>query len=62
MAFLSNFRDFRVFVFGYFVFSVISEFSFLAQNENPEITENLYFWFYKAQMNVDMFFITILTF
>ena len=45
MAFLQNFRDFRVFVFRY-----------RAQNENPEITDNLYFWVYKVQMNVDLFF------
>ena len=38
---------------------VISEFSFLdkkAQNENPEITENFYFWIYEVQMHVDLFF------
>ena len=38
---------------------VIFMFSFLgryrAQNKNPEITENLYFWIYKAQMHVDLF-------
>ena len=45
MVFLKNFRDFRVFVFVY-----------RAQNENPEILENLYFWVCKAQMNVDLFF------
>ena len=44
-GFLMNFRDFRVFAFEY-----------RAQNENPEITENLYFWVYKGQMNVDLFF------
>ena len=32
-GFLMGFRDFRVFVFGY-----------RAQNENPETTENHYFW------------------
>ena len=51
MAILWNFRDFRVFVYWY-----------RAQNENPDITENLYFLGYKDQMNVDLFFITILTF
>ena len=45
MALLWNFRDFQVFVLGY-----------RAQNENLEITENLYFWVYKAQMNVDLIF------
>ena len=45
MAFLQNFHDFRVFVLGY-----------RPQNENPEITENLYFWVYKVQMHVDLFF------
>ena len=40
-----NFRDFRVFVFGY-----------RAQNENPKITENFNFWVYKAQMSVDLIF------
>ena len=49
--FLYHFSDFRVFVYGY-----------KAQNENPEITENLCVLGYKAQMNVDLFFITILTF
>ena len=45
MAFLQNFRDFQVFVFGY-----------RPQNENPEIMENLYFWIYNVQMYVDLFF------
>ena len=45
MAFLQNFLDFRVFVFGY-----------RSQNEKPEITENLYFWVYKVQMHMDLFF------
>ena len=45
MTFLQNFRDFRVFVFGY-----------RPQNENPEITENLYFWVYKVQMHMDLLF------
>ena len=36
LRFLTNFRDFWVFVFGY-----------RSQNENPEITENLYFLVYK---------------
>ena len=36
-----NFRDFRVFVFGYRV-----------QNENPEITENIYFIVYNIPMHV----------
>ena len=45
MAFLQNFHDFRVFVLGC-----------RPQNENPEITENLYFWVYKVQMHVDLFF------
>ena len=45
MAVLQNFHDFQVFIFGY-----------RAQNKKPEITENLYFGVYKAQMNVDLFF------
>ena len=45
MAFLQNFLDFRVFVFGY-----------RSQNEKPEITENLYFWVYKVLMHMDLFF------
>ena len=45
MAFLQNFRDFRV-----------SVFENRAQNENPEITENPYFWVYKIQMNVELLF------
>ena len=40
-----NFRYFRVCVFGY-----------KAQNENLEITENLYFLGYKGEMHVDLFF------
>ena len=42
---LINFRDLRDFIFGY-----------RPQNKNPEITENLYFWFYKVQMDMDLFF------
>ena len=45
MAFLQNFHDLQDFVFGY-----------RAQNENPEITENLYFWIYKVQIHVDLLF------
>ena len=45
MAFLQNFRDFQVFVFGY-----------RAQSENTKITENLYFRIYNAQIHVDLFF------
>ena len=45
MAFLLNFRDFRLFVFEY-----------RAQNENLEITKNPYFWVYNVQMNADLFF------
>ena len=45
MAFLQNFLDFRVFVFGY-----------RSQTKKPEITENLYFWVYKVQMHMDLFF------
>ena len=40
-----NFRDFPVFIFGYSL-----------QNESSEITENLYFWVYKVQMDMDLFF------
>ena len=43
MAFLKNFRGFRVFAFG-------------PQIENPEITENLCFWVYKNQMHMNLFF------
>ena len=42
---ISVFWDFRVFVFVY-----------RPENENPEITENLYFWVYKVQMDMDLFF------
>ena len=46
-----NFRDFRVFIFGY-----------RAQNENSEITENLYFLVHSTPMHVDLcvdhFFLT----
>ena len=45
LEFLLNFRDFRVFVFGY-----------RAQNENPEITEKFYFFIYQVQIHVDLFF------
>ena len=45
MAFLQNFHDLQDFVFRY-----------RAQNENPEITENLYFWIYKVQIHVDLLF------
>ena len=45
MAFLQNFHDLQDFVFGY-----------RAQNENPEITENLYFCIYKVQIHVDLLF------
>ena len=40
-----NFWDFRVFVFGY-----------RAQNENSEITQNLYFLVYNTPMHVDLCF------
>ena len=45
MAFLQNFSDLQDFVFWYW-----------AQNKKPETTENLYFWIYKVQMHVDLFF------
>ena len=45
MAFLWNFRNFRVFVFGD-----------RPQNRNPENMENLYFWICNVQMYVDVFF------
>ena len=45
MAFLQNFHDLQDFVFGY-----------RAQDENQEITENLYFWIYKVQIHVDLLF------
>ena len=44
LEFLINFRDYRLFVFEY-----------RFQNENPEITENLYFCVYKVQMHMDLF-------
>ena len=40
-----NFQDFRVFLFRY-----------RAQNENSEITENLYFLVYNTPMHVDLCF------
>ena len=40
-----NFRDFRVFVFGYRVY-----------NKNPEITENLYLLVYYTAMHVNLCF------
>ena len=45
MAFLYHFCAFRVFVFVY-----------RAQNENLEITKNLYFWVYEVQMYMDLLF------
>ena len=45
MTFLLNFRDFWVFSFGY-----------RSQKENPEITENLYFSFYKVPIHMNLFF------
>ena len=51
LGFLMGFRDFRVFVFGY-----------MAQNENPETTENHYFWVMKLKYMWICFMITILTF
>ena len=48
---LMGFRDLRVFVFAY-----------RAQNENPETTENHYFWATKLKCMWICFTITILTF
>ena len=31
-------------------------YGYVTQNENPEITENLYFEVYKAQIHVDLYF------
>ena len=45
MALLQNFCDFGNFIFGY-----------RPQNENTEITENLYFWDHKVQMHMSLFF------
>ena len=45
MAVLLNFRDFRVFLYGY-----------RGQNENVEFTKNLYFKVCNAQIHVDLFF------
>ena len=45
MAFLWNFHEFRVFVFGC-----------RAQSKNQEITENLYFFSFKAVMHLDQFY------
>ena len=45
MAFMQHFCDFRIFVFGC-----------RAKNENPEITENLYFLVYNTPMHVDLCF------
>ena len=50
LGFLTNFCYFRVFVFGC-----------KAQNENPETTENLYFWVINLKC-MWICFITILTF
>ena len=44
-GFLINFRDFRVFIFGY-----------RAQNGNSEIMENLYFLVYSTPVHVDLCF------
>ena len=45
LGFLMIFSNFRVFVFGY-----------RSQNENLEITENLYFLVYNTPMHVDLCF------
>ena len=45
MAFLWNYLDFQLFIFGC-----------KAENENPEITENLYFLDYEAEMHLDLFY------
>ena len=45
MTFLWNYLDFRVFTFGC-----------KAENENPEIMENLYFLGYEAEMHLDLFY------
>ena len=45
LGFLMNFRDFRVFVFRY-----------RPQKRNSEIKKNVYFWFYKGQMDMNLFF------
>ena len=45
VTFLLSFRDFWVFSFGY-----------RSQKENPEITENLYFSFFKVEMHMNLFF------
>ena len=45
LGFLTDFREFWVFVFGY-----------RAQNEKPEITKNLYFRVYNAPIHVDLCF------
>ena len=45
LGFLMNFRDFRVFVFRY-----------RPQKRNSEIKKNVYFWLYKGQMDMNLFF------
>ena len=45
LVFFMNIGDFRVLVFGY-----------RPENENPEITDNLYFWVYIVSTHVDLFF------
>ena len=45
LGLLMNFHDFRVLIFGY-----------RAPNENPEIMKRFYFWIYKVQMHLDLFF------
>ena len=47
---------------GFWWVSVISEFSFRAQNENQETTKNRYFWVIKLKCMWICFMITILTF
>ena len=44
MAFLQNFREFQVFIYGY-----------RAQNKTPEITENLYFQIYNGKTHAQLF-------
>ena len=45
MTFLQNYRHFRLFIYCY-----------RPENENPEISENLYYWVYKVQMGMNLFF------
>ena len=64
MSFEKHFNCFWSYVFILQYYSVFVEFlwfpsfhfGYRPQNENPEITENLYFWVYKFQIHMNLFF------